>query len=241
MLAGSHASSTLEVLAGSVDVSAFPGETSRYVTLTIRGGSVRTSDGCTLTTVALEGSGRLADDSAITTLTMKGSSSIVTSGAMTTATIEGDASLDADSTITTLKMSGNAAARVTGAITTANVDGNASLNAESAITTLTSADRGAVTMREGGSGTATTIYGSSLTIVNSSSATYATLVMGTNSTLDLSESEAAVTVTADMAPGAGITIIDPMGRLAATVKPAGGGLQDIKKWTTKKGATIDVT
>lgn len=240
MLAGSHSSSTLEVLGGTVDVSPFPGETSEYLSITVRGGSVRASSGiATLPTAILENSGSLNIDESIATLTARGFSSLVISIGITTATIEDNASIDVGSTITTLKMGGASKARVTGAITTASVDGTSELTAEAAITNFSASDKGTVNLREGGILATAIFYGKLLVVANSSAVTFATLDMASDSTIDLRGSKAAITITATMNISAkGVTILDPLGRLSGQdVNISFGRRQDVD-WQSPAGVTI---
>lgn len=90
-LAGSHASNTLQVFAGTVDIAMLPGYTAQYATIIASGGVVRCGTGATLATVESAGNALIETRSAVTTLRTRENGRVIHQGAgnITTADVQG--------------------------------------------------------------------------------------------------------------------------------------------------------
>lgn len=144
-LRGTHASNTLEVSGGTVDLAAEGGQTATIATLTVSGtGTVRTSKGTTLTTVNVTGSGALVIDSAT------GLSDITTINIYDQARV----TILGDNAITTINLnSGTLDYRASGTITTLNVSRGGTFttaNASAGFTVTNSTLYGGTILDKGG-------------------------------------------------------------------------------------------
>lgn len=108
-LAGGDASSSIQVLGGTVDLAMIPGYTGSWGTIVASGGVVRCGTGVTLATVEAAGTSRIETRSAVTTLRTRESGTAVHigSGNITTLDIQG----------------GDVIVRATGALTIATLNG----------------------------------------------------------------------------------------------------------------------
>ena len=129
LIIGTHASNTIDVVAGSVGVAVFGGESATVATLThAQAADVLCGAGCTLTTVA--GTGQITINSAATTITQSaGLVTVIGSGAVTTLTLK----------------SGQCTYRSSGTITTATIGGVLDCSQDSTARTITNC-----TLRRGG-------------------------------------------------------------------------------------------
>ena len=89
-LVGSHASNSLHVFSGTVDIAMLPGYTAQWPTIVVAGGRVRTGTGVTLATVEVENNGVVETRSAVTTYRTRGNGRAEHyAGDITTADIQG--------------------------------------------------------------------------------------------------------------------------------------------------------
>jgi hypothetical protein len=109
-LAGSHASNSLQVLGGEVDIAMLPGKTSQWATIVVSGGIVRCGAGVTLAATEVGGSGYLETRTAMTTVKTRDNGRLVHIGSGNITT-----SLDI--------AGGNVEVRATGALSIALLNG----------------------------------------------------------------------------------------------------------------------
>lgn len=107
---GTHPNNVVNILAGSVGIAAFAGETATVATLNVGGGQVRCYPGCTLTTITQTG-GTVEFSGNVTTYNLKGGQANVlqSSPAPTLGTVAGTGgtmNLMSGATITTLNLYG---------------------------------------------------------------------------------------------------------------------------------------
>lgn len=79
-LLGSHASNTLQVIGGEVDVCMLPNVTGTWATVTCTGGTTRFGRGTTLTTVTVAGNAIVETRSAVTTINVRDTGRLIHTG-----------------------------------------------------------------------------------------------------------------------------------------------------------------
>ena len=89
-LVGSHATNTLLLMSGSVDIAMLPNTTAQYSSITATGGRLRCGAGVTLATLEAAGNGSVETRGAVTTIRTRDNGSVQhLAGAITTADVEG--------------------------------------------------------------------------------------------------------------------------------------------------------